>query len=138
LDALRTREAETISDRPRVDEFAWPLGAALVLSLAYHAAWALRTAGSRRRAAALDPAPAVLAVAAFGQLHFLRPWWLLALVPALWLFLAIQRRHDAARPWRGVIADHLLPHLVSGAEESRKLRPAPILLAGWVLMTLAA
>jgi len=126
LDALRTREAETISHRPRVDEFAWPLAEAFLVSLAYHLAWALRTVAGRRRDESLAPAPEALAVAAFGQVHFLRPWWLLGLVPAVLLFLMLRRRQDTARPWRGVIADHLLPYLLTrDGEASRLTRTAP-------------
>lgn len=135
LDALRTREIETVSHRPRTDLFWWPLGAGLLLSLAYHLAWALRTFAAAPHSPAV-PAAAMLA-AGLGDLHFLRPWWLLALVPAAWLFCLIRRRQDTARPWRGIIADHLLPSLLRGTGEQPRVRPEPALLAGWVLMTLA-
>ena len=36
LDRLETRKVETISHRPRVDLFHWPLAGALVISLVYH------------------------------------------------------------------------------------------------------
>ncbi len=42
LDRLQTRQAETISHRPRVDLFAWPLAAALLLTMAYHGLSLLR------------------------------------------------------------------------------------------------
>ena len=48
----------------------------------------------------------------FAEFHFLRPWWLLALllVPFIgWLWR--QRRHQAGN-WQSVIDAHLLPHLV--------------------------
>ncbi|MCE9612883.1 MAG: VWA domain-containing protein [Lentisphaerae bacterium] len=41
LDALQTRQASTVSHRPRRDVYAWPLGAALAMSILYHAACAL-------------------------------------------------------------------------------------------------
>jgi Ca-activated chloride channel family protein len=37
LDRLQTREAQTVSHRPRVDLFAWPLALGLLLTMAYHA-----------------------------------------------------------------------------------------------------
>jgi Ca-activated chloride channel homolog len=37
LDRLQTRQAETVSHRPRVDLFAWPLAMGLLLTMAYHA-----------------------------------------------------------------------------------------------------
>ena len=136
LDKLRTREAETVSHRPRLDLFYWPLGAALLFSLAYHLAWAIRAAARSTRTVPVATAAALPAAAAFGQFHFLRPWWLLALLPALALFWAIRRQQDLARPWRGVIADHLLPYLLSG-EQGRRFRPELLLLAGWVVTTFA-
>jgi Ca-activated chloride channel homolog len=62
LDALRTREAQTVSHRPRRELFHWPLGVGLLLSLGYHLAWAVR-AGLRRspRPSATSPVPATLA-----------------------------------------------------------------------------
>ncbi len=141
IDRLGTREAQTITHNPRVDLFFWPLAAGLVLSLAWHLAWAIRTSvrrWPRRPAVAAAPATALPAVAAsLEQLHLLRPWWLLALVPAAALSWLMLRRQDAARPWRGVIADHLLPHLLRGDDQRRWFRPAHALLAGWAVTTLA-
>jgi Ca-activated chloride channel homolog len=37
LDRLQTREAQTVSHRPRIDLFAWPLALGLLLTMAYHA-----------------------------------------------------------------------------------------------------
>jgi Ca-activated chloride channel homolog len=96
LDALRTREAQTVSH--------WPLGVGLLLRLSYHLAWAVR-AGLRRspRPSATSPVPATLAATlpvatGLSQFHFPRPWWLLALAQALWLVWMIRRHQDAARP----------------------------------------
>jgi Ca-activated chloride channel family protein len=143
LDALRTRNVQTVSHRPRRELFHWPLGVGLLLSLAYHLGWAVRT-GLRRKPALPATAAAPVGMAAvfsvstaLSQFHFLRPWWLLALVPALWLVWMIHRHQDGARLWRGVIADHLLPHLLLGAGPHRRLQPVHLLLAIWVLTTLA-
>jgi Ca-activated chloride channel family protein len=70
-------------------------------------------------------------------LHFLRPWWLLALVPVLLLVWVIRRQQDAARSWRGLVAPHLLPYLLTGGEPQRRLQPAHLLLVVWLLTTLA-
>ena len=45
LDRLQTRQAETISHRPRVDLFAWPLALGLLLSMAYHGLSLMKGAG---------------------------------------------------------------------------------------------
>jgi Ca-activated chloride channel family protein len=63
---------------------------------------------------------------------------LLALVPALLPVWVIHRQQDAARPWRGVIAAHLLPHLLTGGGQQSRLQPVHLLLLAWLLATLAA
>jgi len=72
-----------------------------------------------------------------GDFHFLRPAWLLALAPAALLVWLILHRQSADRPWRGIVAAHLLPHLLSG--ETRRLRfgPVQLLAVGWLLTVVA-
>jgi Ca-activated chloride channel homolog len=142
LDALRTREVQTVSHRPRRELFYWPLGVGMLLSLAYHLAWAVRAGLRRKPVSPATAAPVGLSAmlpvtAGLSQFHFLRPWWLLALVPALCLVWMIHRHQDAARPWRGVIDDHLLPHLLAEGGRRRRLRPVYLLLPVWLLATLA-
>mgnify|MGYP000016457925 FL=1 len=77
-------------------------------------------------------------MSALAELHFLRPLWFLALLPAVFLLRVLwRRRGDVA--WRNVIAPHLLPHLLSGngAQESR-FRPLHLLAAFWLLAVIAA
>ena len=77
-------------------------------------------------------------MSALADLHFLRPLWLLALLPALLLIWVLwHRRGEVA--WRNVIAPHLLQHLFAGggAPESR-LRPMHLLGAFWLLGVIAA
>ena len=50
----------------------------------------------------------------FQQLHFVRPYWLLALIPAallIWLYSTTQLK---SRNWASVIDPRLLPHLLKG------------------------
>jgi Ca-activated chloride channel homolog len=113
------------------------------LSLVYHLAWAVRT-GLRRKfgipataAAPVGMAAALPMATGLSQFHFLRPWWLLALIPALWLVWMICRHQDAARPWRGVIVDHLLPYLLVAGGPRRRLQPVHLLLLIWFLAILS-
>ena len=56
-----------------------------------------------------------------GDFHFLRPWWLAALIPLAVIVWALRRASDASTPWRGIVADHLLPYLVQGAVSKKRL-----------------
>ncbi|MFG1478418.1 VWA domain-containing protein [Xanthobacter sp. V4C-4] len=70
--------------------------------------------------------------------HFLRPAWLLALVPALLIALAGWRSLRAGREdWRGLVDAHLLRHLAVRGEAGAGRWPVALLLAGWVLASLA-
>ncbi len=72
------------------------------------------------------------------QLHFLRPAWLLLLVPGALIAGSTWLRQDAMHAWRGVIAPHLLEALLLGKNASRgKLRPVHLLAGGLLIGTLA-
>ncbi|EJT01968.1 VWA domain-containing protein [Rhizobium sp. CCGE 510] len=64
-----------------------------------------------------------------GDFHFLRPWWLLALLaPALVLWLSF-RSQDLKGQWKGMIADHLLGHLIVEPEARIRAWPSWLLAA---------
>jgi Ca-activated chloride channel homolog len=71
------------------------------------------------------------------EFHFLRPQWLWLAVPTalvVWLF---HWRDDPERPWRGLVAPHLLPHLLVGGGGRFRLRPVHWAAAFLLLATLA-
>lgn len=68
--------------------------------------------------------------------HFLRPWWLAALVPTLALYVVI-RRSSPERRWRRVIAPHLLSHLKVGGDRGLLFKPIHLTTAVLVLGSLA-
>lgn len=55
--------------------------------------------------------------------HFLRPWALLALIPALLVFIALWHTSRYAKSWQQLIAPELLPFLIDGksTKNSRSL-----------------
>lgn len=59
--------------------------------------------------------------------HFLRPWWLAALVPAAALIALIWNGQSGRRAWAALISPQLLNHLVVGADVRRRLRPVSVL-----------
>ena len=71
------------------------------------------------------------------EFHFLRPWYLLAVVPAGALAWRLWATEDAGRAWRKLVAPHLLPHLLTGRAERGWFRPVTVLLVGWMLATIA-
>ena len=72
-----------------------------------------------------------------GDFHFLRPWWLLAALPAALVLWMIWQRRNASRPWRGIVAPHLLPHLLSGGRERVRFGPLELMATGWAVTILA-
>jgi Ca-activated chloride channel family protein len=69
--------------------------------------------------------------------HLLRPWWLMALLPSLLIVVALRRQGSVAFRWRGVIAPHLLEHLILRPPGARRLRPLHGLVAALVISTIA-
>jgi len=74
------------------------------------------------------------ALAAF---HFLRPLWLLALLPAAALWLIERRSSDALQQWRRVIDPALLPYLLVGTDRHERITPSDWLFLAWIIATLA-
>src|SRR5262245_8438123 len=72
-----------------------------------------------------------------GDFHFLRPWWLLLLVAAAALGWFVTQREDIRSRWRGMIAPHLLDHLVVERREGLRLRPVHLTVALIALAALA-
>ncbi|WP_250492065.1 VWA domain-containing protein [Caballeronia sp. GAWG1-1] len=69
--------------------------------------------------------------------HFLRPLWLLLLIPAVLLPFAWLRRNDVRSRWRNIIAPHLLEHLIVGERAKRGLQPIHSLAALIALSAIA-
>jgi Ca-activated chloride channel family protein len=69
--------------------------------------------------------------------HFLRPWWLIALLPAITMLVQILRRDRAEAQWRGSIEPHLLKHLVVRPQGLGRIRPAHLVAAGLVIGIIA-
>jgi len=66
--------------------------------------------------------------------HFLRPAWLLLLLPVGLVIWSVLRRHDPVHTWRKVIAPELLDHLlISDATKQGLFRPIHILALSWLL-----
>lgn len=71
------------------------------------------------------------------EFHFIRPWWLLAIVPLLIILWLIRYVHKQQSGWQSVLAGHLYQHLIT-TDGMKKARP-PLVLLGlcWILATIA-
>jgi len=65
--------------------------------------------------------------------HLLRPLWLVALLPVAAIFALLQWQHSARAQWGGVIAPHLLDHLIVQPDGSRSVNPLYLVAGGMVL-----
>src|ERR1700761_4315041 len=75
--------------------------------------------------------------AAAMSFHLLRPLWLLALIPLAAVFAILLRRQDVSAQWGGVIAPHLLTHLIVRPQRGRHINPLYLVATGLMLGILA-
>ena len=72
------------------------------------------------------------------QFHFLRPLWLLMLLPCFALILTFWRTRQRRGSWSKVIDPNLLPWLLPDDGQQRSERwPLLLLLGGWLIACLA-
>lgn len=72
-----------------------------------------------------------------GDFIFIRPWFLLALLPVIAVAIALLRRQKEGTAWLGLIDTHLLSHLLVGEGKNQRIRPAHVLCVIWVLSAVA-
>ncbi len=73
----------------------------------------------------------------FNQFHFLRPEWLLAMIPAMLLALFFWRQKNSAINWRSAINPQLLDHLIDGGTQKAARWPWLVLLLAWLITAIA-
>ena len=66
---------------------------------------------------------------ALAEFHFLRPEWLWLVLPAGLVVWVILRAEDPVRPFRKLVAPHLLSHLLVGQGGRFRVRPAHLVVA---------
>lgn len=70
--------------------------------------------------------------------HFLRPWWLLAVLAAALLVWQLARQSDMRARWRNLIAPNLLDHLLIERGRTGGLRPVHLIAGILALSGIAA
>ncbi|MFT6989802.1 MAG: Ca-activated chloride channel family protein [Paraglaciecola sp.] len=53
-----------------------------------------------------------LSLHTLSQFHFLRPWWALTLIPFVVVLLLQFKKNQISQRWHGIIAPHILKHLI--------------------------
>ncbi len=69
--------------------------------------------------------------------HWLRPYWLLALLPLAMLIAALLIQKGRASRWHKLIPPHLLAPMLVGNVQAKRRSPLLALTAAWLLATLA-
>lgn len=71
------------------------------------------------------------------QFHFLRPAWLLALIPLAMLWFAARKLASKQSGWQSVLASHLYQHLVTGSAKGNPTSPFWLVAIAWFIGTVA-
>ncbi len=71
------------------------------------------------------------------QFHFLRPEWLLALLPLAYILLKLVRHDSGQNDWQQVVDPHLLDELLTPASKESSRTPGIILAIAWFLTVIA-
>ena len=71
------------------------------------------------------------------EFHFLRPLWLLAIIPAMVFFIAMWRVNSVITAWDKAIDKSLLPYLLDRSKSGAQRSPLLLLLAAWALAVMA-
>ena len=71
------------------------------------------------------------------DLHFLRPFWLLAAIPLFTIFWHVSRQAPALQAWREVCDSHLLSHLLKNNTHSKRKGALWLLLLSALFMVIS-
>lgn len=79
----------------------------------------------------------LIPVSLIENFHFLRPLWLLALIPVLLFFVAMWRVNSVVTAWDKAIDKSLLPYLLDRSKNASQRTPLVLLFVAWTLSILA-
>ena len=79
----------------------------------------------------------LIPVALIDNFHFLRPYWLLALIPGVVFVFALWRVNSVVTAWDRAIDKALLPFLLDRSKNASQRTPLLLLFSAWVLSTVA-
>lgn len=79
---------------------------------------------------------AVSMMASLSDFHFLRPWWLLSIVPLFLFYRSMVSKDDVVQQWRQHMSDKVIKHLTLSQQQSHKLTPKNLFLVFAVITTI--
>lgn len=79
----------------------------------------------------------LIPVSLIENFHFLRPIWLLGLIPVLIFFVAMWRVNSVVTAWDKAIDKTLLPYLLDRSKNASQRTPLFLLFTAWLLSILA-
>ena len=68
----------------------------------------------------------------WAEFHFIRPFWLIALLPVIYLVIVFYKRRSSDAGWDGLIAPHLLQALMLGQSKHASRLPLLLLACAWL------
>ena len=71
------------------------------------------------------------------QFHFLRPYWLLAVLPFLWLGWLLLRDAGSGNRWKGIVDPVLLEHLLDRQGVRSARWPVVVIVLAWLMVVVA-
>ncbi|MGJ8672776.1 vWA domain-containing protein [Rubritalea sp.] len=69
--------------------------------------------------------------------HFIRPWFLLGLLPVLGMVFLLLRKQQDGAAWMKFMDPRLLKHLLVGEGKQAKIKPVQVLSIIWILSVIA-
>lgn len=149
LDEIETSDLQVDSFQPKTELYFWPLAIFLLSGMAYHGFLSVRHQFLKLKrpeavgliafvglaiGAGVDSPSNEIAATGF---HFLRPYWLLVLIPIAVIVRSIVHQKNVGRGLRGAVAPHLLKHLVLQPKQKNSFQPVHLLTIVWCLATVA-
>jgi Ca-activated chloride channel family protein len=71
------------------------------------------------------------------ELHFLRPLWLLTIIPLLGLVFILWRQAPKLQGWSEICDSHLLEHLLHSQGEKKHLSPVLLLIGSFIFLSIS-
>lgn len=78
----------------------------------------------------------ILALHQLASFHFLRPWWLLAIIPMYLFMRFVVKSEDSLSQWQGHMSDAMIYHLAIKEQQKRRLTPKRLFMLFAVIITL--